>query len=120
MHIGNNNSEPMSYKLKPDISGMDITTSEKNVGVIIDNKLSFDMHIAEKVNKTNSVVGAIRRSFEYLDKDTFKKLYTALVICQLGICQCCIESIQKEGYNYLRECPTESNKNGTRIGRKIL
>ena len=49
MHIGNNNSEPMSYKLKPDISGMDITTSEKDVGVIIDNKLSFDMHIAEKV-----------------------------------------------------------------------
>ena len=66
----------MSYKLKPDISGMDITTSEKDVGVIIDNKLSFDLHIAEKV-KANSVAGAIRRSFEYLDKDSFKKLYTA-------------------------------------------
>ena len=79
MHIGNNNSEPMSYKLKPDISGMDITTSEKDVGVIIDNKLSFDLHIAEKVNKANSVAGAIRRSFEYLDKDSFKQLYTALV-----------------------------------------
>ena len=49
MHIGNNNSEPMSYKLKPGISGMDITTSEKDVGVIIDNKLSFSMHIAEKL-----------------------------------------------------------------------
>ena len=47
--------------------------------MIIDNKLSFDKHIAEKVNKANSVVGSIRRSFEYLDKDTFKKLYTALV-----------------------------------------
>ena len=69
----------MSYKLKPDISGMDITTSEKDVGVIIDNKLSFDMHITEKVYKANSAVGAIRRSLEYLDKDTFKKLYTALV-----------------------------------------
>ena len=45
----------------------------------IDNKLSVDLHIAEKVNKANSVVGAIRRSFEYLDKDTLKKLYTALV-----------------------------------------
>ena len=52
MHIGNNSSEPMSYKLKPDISGMDITTSEKDVGVIIDSKLSFDTHIAEKVNYT--------------------------------------------------------------------
>ena len=36
-------------------------------------------YIAETVNKANSVLGAIRRSFEYLDKDTFKKLYTALV-----------------------------------------
>ena len=59
MHIRNNNTEPMSYQLKPDISGMDITTSEKDVGVIIDNKLSFDMHFAEKFNKANSVVGAI-------------------------------------------------------------
>ena len=79
MHIGNNNIEPKSYKIKPDISGMAIITSEKDIGVIIDNKLSFDLRIAEKVNKANSVVGAIRRSFEYLDKDSFKKLYTALV-----------------------------------------
>ena len=43
------------------------------------DKLSFDSHMTETVNKANSVLGAIRRSFEYLDKDTFKKLYTALV-----------------------------------------
>ena len=94
---------------------MDITTSETDVGVIIDDKLPFDMHITEKVNETNSVVGAIRRSFEYLDKDTFKKLYrpTALVIPHLEFC---LESIQKEGYNYLRECPMDSNQNGNRIG----
>ena len=64
-----------------------------------------DMHIAEKGNKANSVVGTIRRSFEYLDKNTFKKLH-CLGKTPLGICQCCMESIQKEGYNYvyLREC----------------
>ena len=78
MHIGNNNSETMSYKLKPDISGMDITTSEKDVGVIIDNKLSFDMHIAEKVNKANSVVGAIR-SFKMVHMDMHCPL-----LCHLG------------------------------------
>ena len=74
---------------------MDITTSEKDVGVIIDNKLSFDLHIAENVNKANSVAGAIRRSFEYLDKDTFKKTVYCLGKTPLGICQCCMESIQK-------------------------
>ena len=116
MHIGNNNREPMSYKLKPDIPGMDITTSEKDVGVIIDNKLSFDLHIAEKVNKANSVAGAIRRSFEYLDKDTFKKLYTALVRPHLEYANAVWNPYKKKD-NYLRECPTKSNQNGTWIGR---
>ena len=73
---------------------MDITTPEKDLGVIIDSKLSFDMHIAEKVNKANSVVGAIGRSFEYLDKDVLKKQYTDHT---WNICQCCMESMQKEG-----------------------
>ena len=74
------------------------------------------MHIAEKVNKANSVVGAIRRSFEYLDEDTFKKLYTALVRPHLEYANAVWNPYKKEGYNYLRECPTESNKNGTGIG----
>ena len=46
MHIGNNTSEPTSYKLKPDISGMEIITSEGDIGVIIDSKLSFELHFA--------------------------------------------------------------------------
>jgi ribonuclease P/MRP protein subunit RPP40 len=35
--------------------------------------------LTEKVNKANSVLGATRRSFEYLDIPTFKQLYTALI-----------------------------------------
>jgi len=58
---------------------MEKSNAEKDVGVFIDEKLSFERHMSEKINKANSVLGAIRRSFEYLDKDTFKKLYTALV-----------------------------------------
>ena len=61
-----------------ELSGVSSSLSKEHV-ISIDNKLSFGMHITEKVNKANSVVGAIRRSFEYLDKNTFKKLYAALV-----------------------------------------
>ena len=45
----------------------------------MDNKLKFDSHIGTKVNKANSILGAIRRGFAYLDKETMLRLYTSLV-----------------------------------------
>ena len=58
---------------------MEETIAEKDVGVTIDNKLSFDKHITEKVNKANSIIGVIRRTLEYLDLKTFRMLYVSLV-----------------------------------------
>ena len=46
---------------------------------MIADKLNFNQHLTEKVNKANSVLGAMRRSFEYLDIPTFRKLYAALI-----------------------------------------
>jgi hypothetical protein len=43
-----------------------MASGRKDVGVTIDNKLSFDKDITEKVNKANSIIGVIRRTFEYL------------------------------------------------------
>jgi hypothetical protein len=51
---------------------MEETIAEKDVGVTIDNKLSFDKHIREKVNKANSIIGVIRHTFEYLDLKAFR------------------------------------------------
>ena len=97
---------------------MEITTSEKDVRVIIDNKLSFDKHIAEKINKANSVVRAIRRSFEYLDKDTFKKLYTALVRPHLEYANAVWNPYKKKDITTLEK--VQWYQNGTRTGRQIL
>ena len=52
---------------------------EKDLGVHIDNKLKFVNHIGEKVNRANNVLGAIRRSFSYMDNTMFLQLYTSLV-----------------------------------------
>ena len=56
-----------------------MSQNEKDIGVIIDCELSFDKHIAEKVNKTTKIVNIIRRSFMYLDEEIFLNLYKALV-----------------------------------------
>ena len=52
---------------------------ENDLGVIFDNKLSFDQHIQKKINKANQVLGIIKRTFSFLDKDTFLRLYKSLV-----------------------------------------
>ena len=59
------------------------TQLEKDLGVEMDPALSFEKHIAGKVKKAKRMVGAIRRSFRYLDHDTFRLLYKSLVRCHL-------------------------------------
>jgi hypothetical protein len=58
---------------------MEYVESEKDIRVVIDNKLIFNQHISEKINKANSIMGVLRRTMEYMDCTTFKLLYTALV-----------------------------------------
>ena len=52
---------------------------EKDLGVMIDSKLTFDQHISSIVKKANSLAGLIRRSFEYMDKKMFRQLFTTIV-----------------------------------------
>ena len=47
--------------------------------MVIDDDLTFDKHIAEKVNKANKIMGLIRRTFEYLDAEMFCLLFRSLV-----------------------------------------
>ena len=64
------------------------TKAEKDLGVIIDNELSFKQHIAQAVLKANRVVGVIRRSFDYLTPIMFVQLFKGLVrpILEYGHC----------------------------------
>ena len=51
----------------------------KDLGVIIDRDLSFDLHISEKVNKAFQMLGIINRNFADIDEKTFLLLYKAMV-----------------------------------------
>ncbi len=76
MKIGNNNKGCI-YNL----SGHELEQieSEKDIGVHVDKNLEFDIHINEKIKKASSMFALIRRSFQFLDKDTFPQLYKAIV-----------------------------------------
>ena len=53
--------------------------NENDLGITIDSELKFDEHISRKVRVANAIVGQIRRSFSFLDCDTFRRIYTAFV-----------------------------------------
>ena len=79
MRIGRSKVIDFEYKLKESMNPMEKSEAEKDVGVVIDENLNFERHMNEKINKANAVLGAIRRTFQYLDKITFKMLYTSMV-----------------------------------------
>ena len=52
---------------------------ERDLGIYMDNKLTFKEHIRRITAKANSVVGVIRRSFDFLTKEILALLLKALV-----------------------------------------
>ncbi|XP_076443974.1 uncharacterized protein LOC143282259 [Babylonia areolata] len=52
---------------------------EKDLGVFVDSKLTFKEHVAKTTAKANTVVGIIRRTFDFLDDNLFMNLYKSLV-----------------------------------------
>lgn len=52
---------------------------EKDIGVLVDETISFSTHIQNQINKANSIMGLIRRTYTYLDEQSFKYLFQALV-----------------------------------------
>ena len=57
--------------------------SEQDLGLLIDNELTFKEHIHLKVKKANALFGMLRRTFVHLDKEMFKQLFVAIVIPHL-------------------------------------
>ncbi len=80
LYLGKNNAKN-TYKMgsiqNPVL--LEETLAEKDLGITIDNELSFTNHIMQTVKKANQLVGMIRRTFTFLDNETFTKLFTSLV-----------------------------------------
>ena len=72
-------SENWYYKYTLGDDELEYVDIVKDLGVFVDTELKFRHHMITKVNKANSIMGTIRRSFKYLDHATFKLLFCAQV-----------------------------------------
>ncbi|CAM1307444.1 Uncharacterised protein r2_g1733 [Pycnogonum litorale] len=72
-----------SYQMKnPSTDGtctLEESENQKDLGVTIDNRLSFKEHTAQTISKANRMVGIIRRSFDHLTEETFAQLFKSIV-----------------------------------------
>ena len=63
-----------------------VMSKERDLGALIDDKLSFRNHIKGIVSKDNRILGLIRIGFDCLDKDVFLNLYPVLIRPHLEYC----------------------------------
>ena len=103
-----------------DETRLKIVTSEKDLGILFKDDLSFDEHIAAKVRKATSLVGLIRRSFTHLDINMFRTLFTAIIRPHLEYGAPIMESIFQKTDNYDRKCSEESIKNDSRFVTSLI
>ena len=76
MHFGHNN--PLKeYILNGQV--LERTGAEKDLGVMVDDKLKFHIHTAFAVKKANRMLGIIRRTYVTRDAVTIPILYKSMV-----------------------------------------
>ena len=83
LHFGHNNQEH-SYT----IGGHNIapTNNEKDLGVTLSDTLDWSKHIHNCAMKANRMVGIIKKTFSYMNKDMFLSLYKALIRPHMEYC----------------------------------
>lgn len=116
LHLGKNNPcNNYTMTLNGTTTNIMTCNEEKDLGVTFDKALTFDPHIQNSINKANKMVGLIKRTFTFLDRDTFNKLYKALVRPHLEYGNIiwypylkrqsvAVEKVQRRATKLLKEC----------------
>ena len=76
LHLGIKN---VKYKYKMGDTWLDSSVCEKDLGVLVDNKLNMSQQCDMAAKKANSILDCIARSIESRAREVIMPLYFALV-----------------------------------------
>ena len=90
LHVGRTNHGQEYYIQSYDgeVNELSLLGNDKDLGVIVDPCLKFTNHVNFQVRKAYQILGIIRRSYTYIDHDSFKYLFTSLIRPHLEYCNC--------------------------------
>ncbi|CAM5100216.1 unnamed protein product [Eretmochelys imbricata] len=83
MHLGINNK---NFCYKRGTHQLEVTEEEKDLGVLVDPRMTMSRQCDMAVKKANAVLGCIRRGISNRDKEMLVLLYKALVRPHLEYC----------------------------------
>ena len=88
MHLGRRGNPGHVYMMGDTV--LENTTSEKDIGVMVQDSLKPSLHCAKAAARANSVLGQISRAVLYRDSNTFVRLYIVYV---RPILEYCIQAV---------------------------
>ena len=89
LHNTNKNPDTSKYymKLNDEPHQLEVTHLERDLGVNIDENLTFEHHIYEAVKKANRMVGILKYNFKDFNYTSFSLMYKSLVMSHLEYAQ---------------------------------
>jgi hypothetical protein len=101
------------YHNDGNIIELEQSDGKKDIGVHVDENLSFNKHMQYQVNKANSIMGLIRRIYAHLDEQSFKYLFQALVRPHIEYAEAVWTPFKVGGIEKNRKCTKKSHQTST-------